>query len=60
MAEDETVQVWQIKLILPPQKPQSTVLRLSSLVRPNTTRRLACNRSSHRQMPIVSMKQWHL
>ena len=38
----------------PPQKLQKTVLQLSSLVRPDTTRRLACNRSSRKQTSIVN------
>ena len=51
-------QVRQIKLILDPLKLQKIiVLRWSSLVRLNTTRRLTRNRSSRRQMPIVNMKQ---
>ena len=54
------LKVRQTKLIFGPPKLQNTVLRLSSLVRPNTTRRFACNRSSRKQMLIVNMKQWHL
>ena len=43
-----------IELVLVLRKLQNTVLQVSSLVSPNTTRRLAYNHSSRKQTPIVN------